>query len=271
MRRLLLSFLVTLSMAVAPARAGEPGYSVTADVPFGDLPHQVLDIYTPAAVADDTPVLVFLFGGGFRYGDKSRPRLIGESFAKTGTIVVAPNYRTNAAFPTFIEDAAKAVAHVRQELRTSRDDPRSIIVSGWSAGAYIGGAVSYDGRYLDAQGLPSDTVSGFIGLAGPYRGGLCAGARCDSIFPPATKADWPVASFVDPGDPPMLLVQGTLDNYVDIANLETLAAAGDAAGLDVTTLVVEKRSHRSVMSDMESPGTEVRRAVEAFLAQIASD
>ncbi len=270
MRRAFIASLVALSIAVAPAMSDEPGYAVTADVPFGDLPGQVLDIYTPATVDDDTPVLVFLFGGGFRYGDKSRPRLIGQSFADAGTIVVAPNYRTKTAFPAFIEDA-KAVAYVWKELRTNQGDPRPIIVSGWSAGAFIGGIVSYDGRYLKAEGVPSDAVSGFIGLAGPYWGGLCSGARCPSIFPPDTRADWSVAGFVDAGDPPMLLIRGTLDKYVDIGNLETLAAAGKAADLDVTTLIAEKRSHKSVMHDMEEHGTEVRAAVEAFLGKVASD
>lgn len=264
-----LSALTAFALTATAALADETSYTVTKDVPFGDLPRQLLDIYTPDTVTDDTPVLVFLFGGSFSFGDKGDAYLIGQVFAKAGVIVVTPNYRTypEASFPGFIEDAAKAIAHSSQTLRTSTGAPRPIVVSGWSSGAYIGSMVSYDGRYLVAEGVPPSTVSGFIGLAGPYWGGLCAGRSCPQIFPPDTEADWPVADFVDRDDPPMLLVQGTADSYVDFGNFETLGAAGEAAGLEVTTLVLENGYHKLPMSRMGEQGSEVHDAAEAFIAR----
>jgi acetyl esterase/lipase len=271
MRITLISVFVSLFIAVAPALAGDTNYTVTSDISFGDLPRQVLDIYSPAEVNDDTPVLLFLFGGGFVSGSKEQARVIGQNFAEAGMIVVTPNYRINTTFPNFVEDAAKAAAYVWQTLKTSAGDPRPMVMSGWSAGAYIAAKVSYDGRYLEAEGVSPDAIAGFIGLAGPYWGGLCAGSSCPNTFLPGSEADWPVADFVDPSDPPMLLVQGTRDNYVDIGNLEALAAAGTKAGLDVTTLVLKDKFHKQVMYMMEDEGTEVRDAAEAFIAKVTSN
>lgn len=271
MRTGVLSALTASSLVIAPAFAEELGYTVATDVPFGELPRQRLDIYTPNTVSDDTPVLIFLFGGGFISGDKGQVRVIGQNYAAMGTIVIAPNYRIKTTFPDFVVDAAKAVAYVRQHVTNSKGDPRPIVMGGWSSGAYIGAKVAYDGRFLDAEGLPSDTIAGFIGLAGPYWGGLCAGAKCPDTFPPDSFAEWAVAEFVDPGDPPMLLIQGTRDQYVDLGNLETLAAAGEKAGLSVTELILKDKYHKTVMYMLEDAGTEVRDAAEAFIAQATTN
>ena len=261
----------TMLFRITPAIAGEPGYSVAADVPFGDLPRHTLDVYTPDTKTDETPVLVFLFGGAFSGGSKENVRKISERFAGAGTIVVAPNYRINTVFPNFVEDAAKAVAYVRKTQTTSTGDPRSIVLGGWSAGAYIAAKLTYDERFLEAEGMPPGTVSGFIGLSGPYWGGLCGGSRCPNTFPPETEADWPVVDFVDAGDPPMLLVWGTRDGNVDRGNHEDLAAAAEAVGIDATSLVLKDKFHSQTLYMMEDPESEVHIAAGRFIAKTVSE
>ena len=126
MRATLISTIMALLVVCSAAWANDPEYSVTEDVSFGELPRQTLDIYTPESVTDETPVLMYLFGGGFFRGDKTQAQTIGPKFAEAGIIVVAPNYRVNTNFPNFIEDGAKAVGYVWRELRTSTDQPRQI-------------------------------------------------------------------------------------------------------------------------------------------------
>lgn len=248
---------------------GRP-YSVEEDIPFGDLPQQVMDVYAPDTVEADTPVLVFIFGGGFSRGDKAQIRRIGATFSQAGIIVVAPNYRLypDATFPDFVEDAALAVSYVWHRLRDEEGLPRPIFVGGWSAGAYISALVAYDGRYLEAADTPPGAIQGFIGLAGPYEGGLCAGHTCPHIFPDGTDPDWPVARFVDADDPPMLLVRGSRDRFVDKSNLVELAASGNSAGIAVTTLVAQDAFHEDVLSEMKQSGTSVRQAVDVFMKTV---
>lgn len=40
---------------------------------YGSEARQKLDIYTPADVSDDTPIFVFVYGGGLSRGDKRMP------------------------------------------------------------------------------------------------------------------------------------------------------------------------------------------------------
>ncbi len=195
-------------------------------------------------------MLIFFYGGGFSRGDKAHIRRIGEAFSQSGIIVVAPNYRLypDASFPGFVEDAALAVSHIWRNLRDEDGLPRPIFIGGWSAGAYISALVAYDRRYLEATDTPPGAIKGFIGLAGPYQGGLCSGHSCPHIFPEGTNPDWPVAHFVDAADPPMLLVRGTHDLFVDKSNLVDLAASGISGGIAVTTLVVKDAFHEDVLS-----------------------
>lgn len=270
MRKILMAVLFGILQTLAPAVAEEQLYTVEKDLRFGPLPRQLLDIYTPVTVTNETPVIVYLFGGGFTTGDKGQGRVLGQSYAASGMIVVSPNYRIypDGTFPDFVEDAAKAIAYTYETLRTNTGEARPLVISGWSAGAYIGALVSYDGRYLEAEGVPPGAIAGFIGLSGPYKGGLCAGSRCPHVFPPGTEADWRVADFVDSTDPPMLLVYGLKDMFVDPKNHRNLAAAGASVGLDVTTLEIAGAYHRDVKDDMADAGTEVRTAVEGFINRV---
>lgn len=40
---------------------------------YGSDPRQKLDLYTPKQVSDDTPVMVFVYGGGLSRGDRRLP------------------------------------------------------------------------------------------------------------------------------------------------------------------------------------------------------
>ncbi|SMX25498.1 alpha/beta hydrolase [Boseongicola aestuarii] len=247
--------------------------SLEEDVPFGALPQQTLDIYFPKTATSSTRVLVFFYGGGFTKGSKANIRRLGQSFASKGTIVVAPNYRLypEVAFPEFVQDAALAISYVWRSLRDEDGRPRPIVIGGWSAGAYISALVAYDDRYLEAASGSQVVVNGFIGLAGPYQGGLCSGQSCPHIFPKETKLDWSVSRFVDPTDPPMLLVRGTHDMFVDASNLTKMAAAGEAAGIGVSTLVVRNASHEDLISELHESDSLVRTAVDAYLREVVGD
>ncbi|MGT2509687.1 carboxylesterase family protein [Cupriavidus basilensis] len=53
-----------------------------------------LNVWTPAkASTDKLPVMVWIHGGGFRYGSGSHPTYDGEALARRGVVVVTLNYR----------------------------------------------------------------------------------------------------------------------------------------------------------------------------------
>ena len=112
-----------------------------------------LNVWTPAKSGNEKlPVLVYIFGGGFRNGDGSEPRYDGESMARQGVVAVSINYRTNIfGFFVYTEltkesphhaagnygllDQVAALRWVRRNIAAFGGDPRHVTVAGESAGS----------------------------------------------------------------------------------------------------------------------------------------
>ena len=62
-----------LGLMSAPLMAGTPPTPTKADVPYGDDPHRIMDIYVPPEGAGSFPVLLFF--GGIWKSSKGVPNL----------------------------------------------------------------------------------------------------------------------------------------------------------------------------------------------------
>ena len=138
---------------------------VKKDIVYGtiDIHKQALDIYLPEDdVTEIEDVLIYFHGGGLEKGGKGFA-LQYEHLVNSGKIVVSAEYRTypNAAYPDFIEDAAAAVKWVKDNLSSYRSFKR-IFVCGSSAGAYLTAMLAFDEKYLDAHGIQTTDISGYI-------------------------------------------------------------------------------------------------------------
>ena len=84
------------------------GHARHADIAYGDLARQHLDIYSPSEPAPGRPVVVFFYGGSWQEGNKDGYRFVGQALASRGITAVIPDYRLypQVTFPGFIEDGA---------------------------------------------------------------------------------------------------------------------------------------------------------------------
>jgi len=146
--------------------------TATKDVAYApDVPGEKhrLDIYAPAGV-HKAPVLVFIHGGGFEQGDRRDYDGLGTALAYHGVVVVIPSYRlypqTDARGAA--ADVAAAVAWAAKHIAGYGGNPRSIVLSGHSAGGYLAALVGLDGEYLKAAGISASVVRGVIGFSGTY-------------------------------------------------------------------------------------------------------
>jgi alpha/beta superfamily hydrolase len=114
---------------------------------YGSDPRQELDIYYPHTYDDNTPVLIFLFGGGFFMGDKQHPQFpnliyanLGAYFCDKGFITIIANYRLskgpgnpdgNGRYPSGGEDTVEAIKWATANLGKQRP----VFLMGNSAGA----------------------------------------------------------------------------------------------------------------------------------------
>lgn len=240
---------VTLAIANLPARFGD--YAVERDIVYASDPELRLDVYRPVQTSTaPRPLVVFFHGGGWTTGDKSQYRFVAEALLSRGYVVVVPTYRLypSARFAGFLADASRAVAWAHVHASQYGADAAQLFVMGHSAGAHIAAMVSFDERFLAAQGGQTSWIRGFIGLAGPYDFLPLTDEYLKDVFGPAEKyPDSQPINFVDGKEPPALLLHGLGDSTVWPRNSERLSAKIRAHGGNVTEHYYEGMTHGGIL------------------------
>ncbi len=140
-RLLLAAVFAALAAAAVPAAPEDAGGRLPApdfaDVSYGPHERNVFDLWK-AAVEGPAPLVVFIHGGGFVGGDKSRlaPEAL-ERARKRGAHVMSINYRflSHAPIQDILRDCARAIQYVRLHSAKFGVDPDRIACFGGSAGA----------------------------------------------------------------------------------------------------------------------------------------
>ncbi len=207
--------------------------AIVRDIAYGPGPRQTMDVYRPEAAADGRPLVVFLYGGSWRTGDKSTYPFVAATLAKRGAVVMVPNYRLypEAVFPEFLQDNAAAVAWAIRHAVQFGASPQNVFIVGHSAGAYDAAMLALDPHWLAEAGIDRSALRGVVGLAGPYDFLPITGPDIIPIFAPVEDgpASQPI-SYVDGHNPPMLLLAGDADTIVEPRNTTALAARIQALG-----------------------------------------
>ena len=254
---LLLIFVACSPFSVIDAIVPEEGYERETAIPYGAEERQKLDLYRPTRPNSDHSIIVFLYGGSWRMGDRRQYRFAAQPLAAAGYTTVVPDYRLypEVRFPDFVSDAAKAVAWVQRELVGEGEPPRIVLV-GHSAGAHTAALLALDRRFLVAEGLSSSILKGWVGLAGPYAFNPLKTRSVRPVFELiAGDIDQgrPIA-FARPGAPPALLLHGTSDTTVYPLNSERLEAALRLAGSSVIYKPLENVGHIAIVVSIAQPG-----------------
>lgn len=112
----------------------------------------LFDLFQPAGdSALKRPLIIWMHGGGFKFGSKSAKgvQLWSKTFAQRGYVCAAINYRLSGkntlfSFDEFlkasyyaVQDAKTAVAYFRKNAALYHIDPDKIILAGNSAGGMI--------------------------------------------------------------------------------------------------------------------------------------
>lgn len=110
-----------------------------ANVAYGLHERNVFDLWK-AKSDRPTPLVVYFHGGGFTHGDKTWiPTPLLEMCLSKGISVATVNYRysTQAPYPAQLQDSARAIQFLRLHAKDWNLDPKSLAVTGGSAGAVI--------------------------------------------------------------------------------------------------------------------------------------
>lgn len=138
-----------------------------------DLSYTSMDLYRYSEV-QSAPTLVFVHGGGWVSGDKSKVLMseaLVDYFVERGWAFAAVNYRlqNNPAMPGIrysdqVTDVASAIGYLRDNATELGVDPQRLILMGFSAGAHLVALVGADPRYLAVQDLVPTALRGIISL-----------------------------------------------------------------------------------------------------------
>ena len=216
-----------------------------------------LDIWAPAKASDKPlPVLVFIYGGGWRAGSKDEYAFLGRAFANRGYQVVLPDYRLfpKTKFPGFLEDNAKAISWVRDNISKYGGDPDRIFLAGQSAGAYNVAMLALDRQWLGREGKSPDIIKGVAALAGPYDFYPFSSETRKQSFGdyPRPELTQPI-NFVRADGPPLWLSTGTDDEQVEPHNSRTLRDLIQEAGGEVEHKEYPDMDHVEIIMAIAKP------------------
>ncbi|WP_119080416.1 alpha/beta hydrolase [Chitinophaga alhagiae] len=128
-----LSLLCMAILASAWSKKDSNDPVILKDMAYGPDARQKMDVYLPSARSANTPVVVFLHGGGFVAGDKADLHAQMQSFSAKGYAVLNVNYR-------LVEVYYRAIGHEpvnANKLAYMAVSPYWIVASGGSARATI--------------------------------------------------------------------------------------------------------------------------------------
>ncbi|AMV38063.1 alpha/beta hydrolase [Planctomyces sp. SH-PL62] len=268
--------LLVVRSAIA-AGGDDDGGRKLRDVAYADAASTRLNVDAPAE-GDRHPIVVWVHGGAWRFGDKDFVQEQPKAFTKRGYVWVGVGYRfvPEVTYKEQAGDVARAVRWARDHAKEFGGDPDRIFLMGHSAGAHLAALTATDERYLKAAGLDLDALSGVILLDGagydvprqiresvlPRIRSLYTGVFGDD---PKVQEDASPIQHVagDKGIAPFLILHvGRLDSRTQS---NALAARLREAGVEATVAAFPSKTHMTINRELGRPGDRPTQVVFDFL------
>jgi len=147
-------------------------FSVTRNIPYvpAKLDQavnklQILDIYRPVG-AESSPVILYIHGGGWAFGDKKDVHYKPHYFTRNGFAFVSMNYRLHWDYKVYDElvDIISAIAWINQEGASHGLDSSRVVLMGHAAGAHLSSLVVGDPSYLLAENMTAENIKAVIAI-----------------------------------------------------------------------------------------------------------
>ncbi len=224
------------------------GYTLHRNIPYGENPRQMLDIYTPEH-AQSAPVILFFYGGSWQFGSKDDYRFLGQALTSKGYVVAIADYRLypEVYYPDFIKDGALALAFVHAHSATYGGDPNKLFVAGHSAGAFIAVMLGGDDAFHREAHSQRSWIRGTIAIAGPYDFLPFTDDNIKAIFSRYPDVETQPIHHVTAPMSPVFLATGDADDTVDPRNSQRLKAKLQSLHIPVDAHVYPGIGHIGIM------------------------
>ena len=218
------------------------GVVLEKDIEYGNADgHPLhLDLYRPAKLTRPVPALLFIHGGAWKSGKRQDYHFYTAAFARKGYVVATASYRLTrqAPYPAAVQDCKCAVRWLRANAKKYHIDPDKIAAVGGSAGGHLSMMLGYaDDPALEGEsghdGV-SSRVSAVVNIYGVYDMTTRIAKESDAVksflqgksfeeAPELYRQSSPMVH-LDKDDPPTLILHGTIDETVPVAQSDRLAA-----------------------------------------------
>lgn len=271
-----LQHIVVLSLLISSITLAKPANnSVITDIYYaGDAtinnPRR-LDVYKAFSKNTKTPVLIWFHGGGLTSGTKNHEtdKKFAAFWQSQGITVINADYRLNpeVMFPTYIEDAASAVAWAVNNANRYNIDATKIFVGGHSAGAYLTTMLALAPQFLTKNNINPHQLAGYISLSGQMTTHF-------TVRKERGLSDWPVvvddaapSFYVSPTPPAILFLIGDDDWPARLEENQLIQAQfSKLAKTDKTAFhIIPNRNHSSIYEKIIEPKDPTFQLIEEFM------
>jgi acetyl esterase/lipase len=240
-----------------PSASGE--VSVQQDVEYGVQGGEklLLDIYQPAESGSrPRTAVVLIHGGSWSSFDKSTMRGMGNFLARSGFVAVSVDYRlfhgSENRWPTQLDDVQRSVRWLRANASKYNIDANRIGAFGHSAGAQLAALLGMEDTRDNSDptlAKYSSRVQAVVDVSGPSDFLTNHDPDGDAFLTSFFGGDftkladvWRGASpvyHVDKSNAPFLIVHGTKDQEVALAQAQELYDKLQAAKVPVTLIKLD--------------------------------
>ncbi len=202
---------------------------------------QQLDLFMPDGKPRKT-ALLFIHGGGFREGDKSRLAGFARLYAQGGFISATMNYRLAPAnpYPAAVDDVKAAINFMQTQAGSA--SPLQVVVIGYSAGGTLALSAGLSGENRVAAIVSAAGVADFDAWAAATLYDQAKKDIKNYLGDASARQASPVYA-VRPNAPPVFLFYGGKDNLVPVAQSVLMAEALKAQKIPVLFRVIPKAGH----------------------------
>jgi acetyl esterase/lipase len=230
-----------------------------------------LDLYLAPEQKAPGSALIWFHGGGLTSGSKdgASDTRIANFWRSQNVNVIAVNYRLAPAvkFPAYLQDAALAVAWVKNNAAKLGVDPAQIYVGGHSAGAWVATMLALDEKYLRAHNIEPKSLAGFISISGQMTTHFTVRKERGLSNLPVIVDDAAPSYYVRTDIPRLLLLIGDHDwparleeNQLLFAQFTQLAKTDKAS-----FHIIKDRDHNSIFERIVEPGDETYNLMNHFM------